>query len=151
MQRGNRELATHLAFEPHLMGPHSDVLEGETEQLELSGLVDSAQGLYSLTPLGEEVAKNVAKTVPIQEIELVEQTKELLNDLHRDELLALVYFGMVPPEYKDESEEYERIRRNRIPLALRLLKKEKISAGKAAEIAGVSVDELIARFDQLPA
>lgn len=144
-------LSSELGFDAHLLGPHSDLLETESEQLELSGLIDSSGGGIRLTESGHEAAAEIARGFSGPVLGAVEDTKELLNDLHPDELLALIYLGETLPVFEAESTEFERIKRNRVALALRLLKKVKVSTSKAAEIAGLSVDELIERFDKIPA
>ncbi len=137
------ELKQDLGFEPHLLGPFSDALEAETEQLELSGLVVSDRGYLRLTNDGVRSAREVAEKSPAGLVQAVEETKALLNDLSKDELLALVYFGTEGEGFEKESIEYRRVQRERHRLAQALLKKEKVSISKAAEIAGVGVDELI--------
>ena len=144
-------LSDELRFDSHLLGPHSDVLESEAEQLGLSGFVDVSAGVYKLTARGSDLADEVARSAPVAVLRGIEQTKHLINDLSQDELLALVYFGTEAQEIEAESVEFKRIRSNRIPLALRLLKKDKVSPSRAAEIAGISVDELIERYDRIPA
>jgi uncharacterized protein YwgA len=151
LHRGLSDLATELSFDSHLLGPHSDVLETECEQMELSGFVDSTGGVYKLTETGSHIADELARRFPLEDTKLIEETKQLFNDLAPDELLALIYLGDEDSGFEAESAEYQKIKRNRVPLALRLLKKNKVSTSKAAKIAGLSVDDLISRFDSIPA
>ncbi len=150
LRTADPELKQDLGFEPHLLGPFSDALAAETEQLELSRLIASDAGYYHLTSEGLRQANVVAKESAPDLLESVEQTKELLNDLRRDELLALVYFGTHGEGFEEESVEYQRVKRDRQRLAWSLLKKDKISVSRAAEIAGVGVDEIIAGVDSRP-
>ena len=67
--------------------------------------------------------------------------------MSKDELLAFVYFAY--PTQKDlevESIEYKNLLQKRKRLAISMYKKDKISAQKAAEIAGESFEDF---FDEL--
>lgn len=139
-------LADDLGFEPYLMGPHSSVLADEAEQLELSELVTAANGPLVLTAAGKAYAAQIERRLPEHDWLRVTELKSLLNDMTRDELLAFVYFGLVEEPLEEESEEYERLVPIRGRLARSLLKKGKVSPSRAAEIAGVALEQfLIAR------
>lgn len=144
------ELRRDLAFEPHLLGPFSDALAAEVEQLELSGMVVLEAGHYRLSTQGLREAEKVSLESSGGLLGAVEETKALLNDLSRDELLALVYFGTQGEGFEEESVEYRRVRGERHSIAQALLKRGKVSTSKAAEIAGVGVDEIIAGADRPP-
>ena len=145
------QLQDEIGFDSHLLGPFSDILANEAEQLSLSGLIDFSSGQYHLTSRGISVADSVANKAPPALIQEIGDVKKLMNDLSPDELLALVYLSPRAGDFEGESSEFKRIASNRIPLALRLFRKGKISTSRAAEIAGIAVDEFISEFDRLPA
>ncbi len=141
------KLASETDYEPYMLGPHSEMVDDEVEELESSGLIRTKLGQFELTGDGENVIKLLKKHTSKKEIEKVKEFKDLLNDMSRDELLAFVYFAH--PAQKDleaESIEYERLLQKRKRLAISMYEKDKVSAQKAAEIAGESFEDF---FDEL--
>ncbi|MEI7857826.1 MAG: hypothetical protein WCH85_10025, partial [Methanomicrobiales archaeon] len=67
--------------------------------------------------------------------------KEFLNDLSRDEILLFVYVSY--PDFMEKSAVCERVIRKRIPTAISLYKKEKVSLEKAAFLAGLPVEKFL--------
>lgn len=149
LRSADSQLNQDLAFEPHMLGPFSDALAAETEQLELSGLVVSDRGYYRLTDEGSRLAEEISGGTAASVLRSVEETKALLNDLTKDELLAIIYFGTPDEDFEEESVEFRRVKRERRRLAQSLLRRDKVSVSKAAEIAGVGVDEIISGVDRL--
>jgi len=145
------DLQDELGFDPHLLGPFSDVLANEAEQLALSGLIDYSRGAYRLTSEGNDAAASIAAVTPPGRMDEIVRAKKLLNDLSPDELLAMVYLAPHARGFEDESAEFKRIVSRRLPLALSLFRKGKVSTSRAAEIAGIAVDEFISEFDRVPA
>ena len=66
---------------------------------------------------------------------------EISDRLTDEELIGLVYFTY--PEYTKESRIYNDIIRKRVNIAESLYKKEVVSLGKAAEIAGMSIEKFV--------
>ncbi|HNW81239.1 MAG TPA: UPF0175 family protein, partial [Methanoregulaceae archaeon] len=64
-----------------------------------------------------------------------------LNDLSRDEILLFSYVSY--PDFIEKSAVYERVIRKRIPAAISLYEKEKVSLEKAAFLAGLPVEEFL--------
>lgn len=122
-----------LEFEPHLFGAYSEIADDALEDLVQMDLVEKKSGNYRLTITGQRLYSYMR---PKKELEtVINDFKEFLDDLSQDELLAFVY--VTYPDFVDESVKWEEIQRNRVPLAISLLKKQKVSFSKAAEIAGV--------------
>jgi predicted HTH domain antitoxin len=96
-----------------------------------------------LTEEGKFVANDLMKNTRKREIQRIEEFNELLNDLSKDEILAFIYFSYPLIEIEKESIEYKDILPKRIRIALSLYKKGKISAQKAAQIAGEDLQDLI--------
>ena len=74
---------------------------------------------------------------------VVEDFKDFLNDLPDKEILTFVYVSY--PDYISESAKWDELKPERIKIAVSLLKKEKVSFGKAVEISGLSAS----RFEEL--
>lgn len=126
-------------FEEDLLGPYSETADDELKQLQIEGIVDKRK--LRLTPFGIKLAKLLELKASKNLLQLVSDIKSFLNNLTKDELLGFMYFSY--PEMRTESVEFERIKENRRPIAIRLYEKGKVSLGKAAEIAGLSQEEFI--------
>ena len=133
------ELADELGFEPALKGPMSEALEWSVDQLESVGLLTRDEAAYRLTAQGEDCAELLAKETDSKTLLMIADMKELLNDLTKDELLAVVYF--LYPEMSVESEELAGIVPKRKSIASRLFVKGKLGLEKAAMVAGLSPAE----------
>lgn len=129
-------------FEDDLLGPYSEIADGELEQLRIEVIVDKRK--LRLTPFGRKIAKLLELEVGKNLIQLISDVKSFINNLTKDELLGFIYFSY--PKMKTESIEYERIKENRQPIAISLYKKRKVSLGKAADIAGLSQEEFIEKL-----
>jgi uncharacterized protein YwgA len=128
-------------FIPHTFGPYSEAAENEIGNLQALGLVEERGQEYYITPNGVAALDKVNAAFTGEEIEAIEDFKKFLNDLTQDELLLFTYVSY--PKYKEESAVYERVIRKRIPLAISLYKKEKISLEKAAFLAGLPIEKLL--------
>jgi predicted HTH domain antitoxin len=137
-------LADETDFEPYFLGPHSEIVADEAQELEKSKLVKTDGGRIVLTPQGKEIADTLAKKSNDKEVNKIEEFKEFLNDLSKDELLAFVYFSYpMPEEIAKESVEFRSLLPKRKKLALSLYEKGKISAQKAAQIAGMNLEDFM--------
>lgn len=137
-------LAEETDFEPYLMGPHSEIVADEAEELERSKLVKTEGGKIVLTTEGKEIADILAKKTKEKESQKIEEFKEFLNDLSKEELLAFVYFSHpFPKELAKESVEYKDLLPKRKKLALALYTKGKLSAQRAAQIAGIDLEDFL--------
>ncbi len=135
------ELADELGYEPALKGPMSEALEWNVGQLESVGLLSRDGAAYKLTDLGRLCAELLAKGTDAQILQMIGDMKELLNDLSKDELLAVVYF--LYPDMTVESEEIEEILPKRKSIALRLFVREKLGLERASVIAGLPPTEFV--------
>lgn len=124
-------------FEEDLLGPYSETADDELEQLRIEGVVDKRK--LRLTPFGRQLAKLLESRANKNLLQLISDIKSFLNKLTKDELLGFVYFSY--PQMRTTSVEFERIEKNRQPIAISLYEKGKVSLGKAAEIAGLSQEE----------
>lgn len=141
-------LAEQLDFEPYPTGPHSEIVANELEELRRSNLLMTG-GNFCLTERGKIFANYLLQITNQREIQKIEEFKELLNGLSKDELLAFIYFSYPVTEIEKESVEYKRILLKRIKIALSLYEKDKISAQKAAQIAGENLQDFIESYNKV--
>lgn len=136
-------LAEETDFEPYFLGPHSEIVADEAEQLKMSGLIKAEPRNIKLTPEGKTAFEMLLKKSDKNEIHKIEEFKEFLNDLSKDELLTFIYFGYPITDLAKESIEYKQLLPRRKKLALSLYKKDKLSAQRAAQIAGEDLEDFI--------
>jgi len=136
-------LAAETDFEPYFLGPHSEIVQDEAEQLKMSGLIKAEPGNIKLTPDGKAAFDVLIKKSDKVEVQKIEEFKEFLNDLSKDELLTFIYFGYPITDLAKESIEYKVLLPKRKRLAISLYKKDKISAQKASQIAGEDLEDFI--------
>lgn len=129
-----KEYKDLFEFEPHLYGPYSETLEYIVQDLEKLGLIEIERSKYKLTKKGFDLYLQLKPKKELMNV--VEDFKDFLNDLQDEEILAFVYVSY--PKYISESIKWDEIKTNRIKIAISLLKKEKISFGKAVEISGLT-------------
>lgn len=141
LSKNNEELAEDADFEPDFMGPYSEIADEELEQLESARVVGKEGNKLKLTGLGQKIAKIIGENATVEEKEMIEDFKNVLNDLTEDELLGFIYFTF--PEMTEESIKIRKIYPKRKNIALNLYAKSKISFGKALEISDISIDDFI--------
>ena len=128
------ELEEITDFEADNYGPSSDYVSNTLEDLEVVKLLNKINGRYMLTDSGKEIVDIIKKDISENEVDMIDDMKRLCNNLNTDEILALVYYTY--PEMTIESLVKDKIESKREKIALSLLKKGKVSIGKASEIAG---------------
>ena len=131
-------LEDEFKFEPDNYGPSSDVVERNLESLIQENFLKKGNKGFQLNNLGKDYLNS--RNFKDIDYELIEDMKKLFDGLTSDEVCALTYFTF--PETTSESLILDRIIKNRKKLALSLYRKNKISAEKASEIAGISLNEM---------
>jgi len=137
------ELNEDADFEEDLLGPYSEIVAEEFDQL-ISEKIIKKKFPHDLSIYGKTIANNLEREISIEEKQTIEHMKDFLNDLTDDELLGFIYFSY--PEFTQESIKYDKIKKNRIDIAISLYEKNKISLGKAALISDLNQEELIRRL-----
>jgi len=120
-----------LEYEPHLLGPYSEIVDNVLEDLLTLGFVQKEGNYYTLTIKGQEIFDSLKPKREL--IDVMNDFKEFLHDLPDNEILTFIY--VFYPDYISESAKWNELKPNRIRVAISLLKKEKISFSKAAELA----------------
>lgn len=139
LSRAIPELGSELGYEPSLKGPMSEALEWDVDQLVSVDLLHHEGSSYVITKSGDVCAKAASHEVQPSELKAIDEVKELLNDLSKDELLAFIYF--LHPDMITESEELEDLLPRREKLAVRVFEKGKVGLEKGAQISGVDVQK----------
>lgn len=145
----NIEHLKHYAdFEADYMGPYSESLEEELIQLELDGILKTDNYKIYLTEYGMKISKILSEKIKDKELlNIIFDLKKLLNDLSEDELLAFIYISF--PDFTVESTKYEKLKPKLKNIAFRLYKKGKISVGKASEISGLPISNILLKEKQV--
>lgn len=123
-------------YEPYNYGPYSEVVKVESEYLANVGVLYGGDLDIGLTADGARVAEAVAAQTDSRTLRIVEKYKKMFNDMTLDELLAYVYSAF--PETASRSVKYKSLQPRMERLILSLLRKEKISGQRAAELLGKS-------------
>lgn len=138
------QLQDETDFEPYFLGPHSEIVANEEEELQKSNLIDIHGGQIKLTIEGKAVFQELMQQSDKKQLEKIQEFKDFLNDLSKDEILAFIYFSYPSPEeLEKESIEYKELLPKRKRLAISMYKKDKISAQKAAQIAGIDLEDFL--------
>ena len=129
-------------FEAYHYGSFSESVDEVKDQYKNSKYVTKdPQGQLQLSAKGLELAEEVWRAATLEERRVVQEVKQAYNDMGRDELLLFMYGTY--PETAENSDVRERIMANRRRLALNLYKKGKVSYQKAAELAGMRLDDFM--------
>lgn len=129
-----------LDFEPHLFGPYSETVDYVLDDLRKLDLIEKIGSHYRLSSKGIDTYNRIQNKEIKEHMRIVlEDFKEFLNDLTQEELLAFVY--VTYPEYIEEAAMWNEIKEKRKEIAISLLRKNKISFGKAAEVSGLNQEE----------
>ncbi len=128
-------------FIPHVFGPFSEAAENEMGKLKSLELVKENYHEYHITPTGVAALSKAKPAFTKEQIEAIQDYKEFLNNMERDEILLFVYVSY--PYFIEKSAVYERGIRKRVPTAIALYKKGKVSMEKAAFLAGLPVERFL--------
>jgi len=135
------KIREQTGFIPHAFGPFSEAAEKGMRNLKSLGLVEEKYHEYHITPNGVAALGKVKSAFTDEQVEAILGYKDFLNDLSRDEILLFSYVSY--PDFIEKSAIYERVIRKRIPTAISLYKKEKVSLEKAAFLAGLPVEKFL--------
>ncbi len=140
------EIKEQCSYDAGNYGPHSEIVDKESQYLEQIGVLSSNPGEITITKVGKELAKEIMKRKDATILKALNGYKEFLNDLTNNELLAYVYSAY--PDMIEESIEYENLKPHMENHILSLVKKQKISAQRAAELLNRSQDHIIKKMKE---
>lgn len=145
VSRGIPELLEDDNYGPHNYGPYSEEIDEDVlSLLEVEGLIkitdaDSSSTIYLLTEEGKVAAKEAFLDFDENTQSSFKRVFDLLSGLTSDEILFLVY--TMYPDMAVYSTVVERILKNKVKIAKSLLRKNKLSLKRLAELA--QVDEKV--------
>lgn len=138
------EIKEQSSYDADNYGPYSEVVDEEEKYLEQIGVLTSSQGEIALTKTGKEIAQELSKHEDEKTLKVLNEYKRFLNDMTAKELLAYIYSAY--PDMIEESIEYENLRPNMENHILSLIKKQKISSQRAAELLNRPQDYVIKKM-----
>ena len=127
------ETAGEYGFEASNYGPYSDTVDGEARYLADVGVLHEGDEI-SLTGTGRRLAERLAESEDRKTVAAISRYKEMLNDLTAKEVLAYAYAAY--PAMTVGSQAYRDIERDMEKHVMSMLKKEKITVGRASELMG---------------
>ena len=131
------ELRKEADYEAYPYGPSSERVDKVLDTLQNSGLIDEE---LKLTEEGLKLAEKLWREEDEKNKAVIKRVKDFYESLDKDELLLYVY-----TKHKDmasKSEVKKAILGRRVSIALKMLREGKISIGLAAELAGLTIDEM---------
>ncbi|AFC99395.1 putative small protein [Methanocella conradii HZ254] len=134
-------------FQADNFGPSSDIVIERLEQLKSMGLIDDRNNKYILTSVGKEFLTELYKNTSMNDLKVIDHMKGLFNQLSEDEILGIVYTDY--PEMTRASLVKNKIKNKKLSIAINLLKKGKVSIGKAAKIADMPIDVFYDKLKEL--
>ncbi len=140
------EIKNQSSYDADNYGPYSEVVDEEARYLEQIGVLSSSPGEITLTKDGKEIANELLKKENKNVVNALNEYKKFLNDLSSKELLAYVYSAY--PDMTEESTEYANLKPNMENYILSLVKKQKISAQRAAELLNKSQEHIIKKMKE---
>jgi uncharacterized protein YwgA len=135
-------LGEECEFVPHYMGPYSENVENAFKDLATSGLVQAEKyGKHlRIDPKALPEVRVLEKHMPPDAKEHIHDVKALLNDLSENEVLVFTYFTY--PDMTSRSEVLEKALAHRVPAALSMYRKGKVSLERAAKLAGMTLGQM---------
>ena len=138
------EIKEQSSYDADNYGPYSEVVDEEERYLEQIGVLTNSPGEIALTETGKEIAQEMSKNEDEKILKVLNEYKKFLNDMTGNELLAYIYSAY--PDMTEESVEYENLKPNIENHILSLIRKQKISSQRAAELLDRSQDYIIKKM-----
>ena len=128
-------------FRPHDYGPYSQQVADGLDALSRDGLVSHVQGKITLTSEGRAAARDAGRDLDETETAIVWGCKRFFNGMTNEQLLLYIY--QVYPDMAVNSKVYNDIVPRAEDIVMSMLKEEKITTGRAAEILKVSYHDVL--------
>lgn len=140
------ELEELTGFEDYRFGAYSEVVDDVLDQFVTDRYVEIDGGKIQLTDKGTVLAQSLWNSAKKEERNAVQEIKALLIDMTNDELLGFSYSAY--PSMKKYSDFTKVFEKQKVRIAIALLKKGKVSAEKAAEIADLPLPRFLAEANK---
>ena len=116
-------------------GPYSKVVAKEARYLKQIGVLTGNEKEIALTQMGKEIAQELYKNEDEELLMVLNEYKDFLNSMTRNELLAYIYSAY--PDTAKESTEYENLKPNMEKYIMSMVKKYIISSERASELLNI--------------
>ncbi|MFH2111202.1 MAG: hypothetical protein ABIJ47_08095 [Candidatus Bathyarchaeota archaeon] len=136
----------YVTFSNFRKGDVSYEIQESLEELNSYDLIDKFDENCEITPLGEEVTKEIIKTYDEETIKQLNLAYNRLKNMDDDELMFFMYNLL--PESKKNSTQLSRLLKNKIQLTKSLYRKgliSKYTGAKWLEISEKSFDEFVSK------
>ncbi len=145
LSEGSGDMAGRCGYGAGSYGPHSEIVCEAARLLGEIGVLcfDDSGGNISITPAGRRVAEEIAEEEDDDTLDIIDSCKDMLNDLPDDE--ALAYVCLSYPSMAGRPAVHDRVRRGAERHVMSMLRKEKISSERAAELLGMPLDYVLRR------
>jgi len=133
-------LKASVEYKPYKLGPYSEQIKDNLENLEDAGYIKREQNYITITAEGERKIRERLKLFKQEEVKILEEISEFIDSLDEDELLLFTYliYG-----YYEKSDIIYRLLEKREEIATKMLNKGVISTSLAARLAGKSLPDFI--------
>lgn len=141
LSEASEPLAETCSFAPHFKGPYSEEVESSLADLQDLGLVkvDAFKQNIRLDPTAKQRIAEWWTKVPTPVASSVVSVTSFMQDLTSDEVLLGVYHDR--PDMAVQSVVREQVTERRVPNAISLYRKGKVTLSRGAELAGLSQPE----------
>ena len=145
LSKMSNDMVEQCGYSADNYGPYSEIVGEAARHLGEIGVLcfDNSGRNISITPTGRRVAEEIAEEEDDDTLDIIDSCKDMLNDLSTDEVLAYVYSSY--PRMAEQSVVYDRIKRSMERHIMSMLKKEKISSERAAELLEKPLDYILRR------
>lgn len=130
------EVRDDCSYDADMYGPYSEIVDYELDDLTEMGVLRHGHNKIETTSMGRDIAKELLKRERQEIVDLLSKYKAFLNDLTVNESLAYVYSAY--PSMASASIKIDELKPNMENYIMSLVKKQKISAQRAAELLHIS-------------
>ena len=145
LSKMSNDMVEQCGYSADNYGPYSEIVGEAARRLGEIGVLcfDDSGGSISITPAGRRVAEEIAGEEDDDTLDIIDSCKDMLNDLPDDE--ALAYVCLSYPSMAGRPAVHDRVRRGAERHVMSMLRKEKISSERAAELLGMPLDYVLRR------
>ena len=140
------DIRDDCSYDADMYGPYSEIVEYELGDLTEMGVLRHSDSKIETTPMGEDIANELIKKERQEIVDLLSKYKTFLNDLTVKEVLAYVYSAY--PAMTDASIVIEKMMPNMEDHIMSLVKKQKISSQRVAELLNISHRHAIKKISE---
>ena len=130
------EVKDDCGYDADMHGPYSEIVNYELNDLAEMGVLRCVRNKIETTSLGQDIAEELLKRERREIVDLLSKYKAFLNDLTVNE--ALAYICSAYPSMASAPVKIDELKPDMENCIMSLVKKQKISAQRAAELLHIS-------------